>query len=196
MFLWSHAARKPSKKSGYLLSASWLADVSARRRAVERRPTVETTKEREVNELQMFRTFHEVRQIEAGDVIPDYHIRVDLLKELGPFQQQFRLILVRDDLGASDIGASVERENIPDERFRFACASRGSIPNCNNGISSAITLSSYHVGNLDDRIFVGLWEDTLSTCTLDVETEYPERCDPRPFALGRVRYELVPSIIP
>ena len=175
---------------------SWLASVSARRRADGRRPTVEATEEREVNELQMFRTFHEVRQIEAGDVIPDYHIRVNLLEELRPFQQQFRFIFVRNDLGASNIGAVIEREDIPDEGFRLAWACRGSISNCNNGIGSAITLSSYHVGNLDDRILVGLWKDTLSASALDVETEYPERCDPRPFALRRVRYELVPSIIP
>ena len=65
----------------------------------------------------MFRAFHEVRQIEAGDVIPDYHIRVNLLEELRPFQQQFRFITVRNDLGASNIGAAIEREDISDEGF-------------------------------------------------------------------------------
>ena len=59
-----------------------------------------------------------------------------------------------------------------------------------------ITLSSDHIGNLDYRILVGLREDTLPTRTLNIETEYPERSDPGPFTLGRMRYELVPSVPP
>jgi hypothetical protein len=59
----------------------------------------------------------------------------------------------------------------------------------------AITLSSHHVGDLDDRILTGLREDTLPTRTLDIETEYPERRDLGPFAFGRVRNELVPSAL-
>lgn len=47
--------------------------------------TVQASKVREVDDLEMFRAVHEVRQIEAGDIVPDYHIRVDLLKELRPF---------------------------------------------------------------------------------------------------------------
>ena len=59
-----------------------------------------------------------------------------------------------------------------------------------------ITLSSHHVGNLDDRILVGLREDTLPARALDVETEDPERCDLGPFAFRWMRYELVPPVLP
>lgn len=46
--------------------------------------TIETTEVREIDEVEMFCAIHEVRQIEVGDVVPDYHIRVNLLEELGP----------------------------------------------------------------------------------------------------------------
>lgn len=36
-------------------------------------------------ELKVFCAVREVRQIEVGDVVSDYHVRVNLLKELGPF---------------------------------------------------------------------------------------------------------------
>ena len=49
-----------------------------------------------------------------------------------------------------------------------------------------ITLSSHHVGNLNDRILVSLREDTLPASTLDIETEDPERCDLGPLAFRRM----------
>ena len=59
----------------------------------------------------------------------------------------------------------------------------------------AITLLGRHIGNLDDRVSAGLWEDTLPTRALGIKTKYPERRDLRPFTLRWVRYKLVPSII-
>jgi len=59
-----------------------------------------------------------------------------------------------------------------------------------------ITLSSHHIGDLDDRILVSLREDALPACALDVKTEDPERCYLGPFAFGRMRDELVPPILP
>ena len=59
--------------------------MSIRRRRIQRARTVKTAKVREVSDLKVFCALHEVWQIEAGDVIPDDHIGVDLLEELGPF---------------------------------------------------------------------------------------------------------------
>jgi hypothetical protein len=56
--------------------------MSAQRRRIERMRTVETAKVREVDDLEVFCAVHEVWQIEAGDIVPNYHIRVDLLEEL------------------------------------------------------------------------------------------------------------------
>lgn len=64
------------------------------------------------------------------------------------------------------------------------------------GYLPEITLSSHHVGDLDDRILVSLREDTLPARTLDIKAKDPERCDLGPFAFGRMRNELVVSILP
>lgn len=45
---------------------------------------MKTTKVRKVDDLQVFRPVHEVWQIETRNVIPNYHIGVDLLDELRP----------------------------------------------------------------------------------------------------------------
>ena len=58
-----------------------------------------------------------------------------------------------------------------------------------------ITLSSHHVGDLDDRILVSLREDTLPARALDIKTEDSERCNFGPFAFGWMRDELVPPVI-
>lgn len=54
------------------------------------------------------------------------------------------------------------------------------------------TLSSYHIGNLDDRIDVSLGEYTLSTRTLNIEAEYSERSQLGPLPVRRMRDEIVP----
>ena len=59
-----------------------------------------------------------------------------------------------------------------------------------------ITLSSHHVGDLDDRILVSLWEDTLPTRALYIKAKDPERCDLGPFAFRWMRDEPVVSIVP
>lgn len=58
------------------------------------------------------------------------------------------------------MGAGIEGEDVPDERLAFS-------------------LPSDHVGDLDDGVDVGFWKDTLSTGTLDIETEDPEGCNIR-----------------
>jgi len=59
-----------------------------------------------------------------------------------------------------------------------------------------ITLSSHHIGDLDDRILVSLRENTLPARTFNIKTEDPEGCDLGPFAFGQMRDELVPPILP
>ena len=59
-------------------------------------------------------------QIEVRDVVPDDDIGIDLLYEVTPFQEKLSLVLEGDDLRANDIRASVQREDIPDERFVLA----------------------------------------------------------------------------
>lgn len=53
------------------------------------------------------------------------------------------------------------------------------------------TLSSNHVGDLDDRILVGFGKDSLSTCALDIETEDPEGRETAPLPVRSVRDEIV-----
>lgn len=53
------------------------------------------------------------------------------------------------------------------------------------------TLSSNHVGDLDDRVLVGFGKDSLSTSALDIETEDPERREIAPLAVRSVRDEVV-----
>jgi hypothetical protein len=72
----------------------------------------------------------------------------------------------------------------------------GKLPTMTMGYVPEITLPSHHVGDLDDRIFVGLREDTLPARALDIKAEDPERCDLGPFAFRWMRDELVPSILP
>lgn len=59
-----------------------------------------------------------------------------------------------------------------------------------------ITLSSHHVGDLDDWILIRLRKDPLPACALDIETEDPERCNLGPFPFRRMRDEVVPPILP
>jgi len=64
------------------------------------------------------------------------------------------------------------------------------------GYPLEITLSSHHVGDLDDRILVRLREDTLSARAFDIETEDTEGCNLGPFAFRWMRYEFVPPALP
>ena len=57
---------------------------------------------------------------------------------------------------------------------------------------STHTLTSDHVRNLDDRILLRLWEDTLTTRALNIKTEYTEGRRLRPLSVGRMRNEVVP----
>jgi hypothetical protein len=75
-------------------------------------------------------------------------------------------------LRSDDMGAGIEGKDVPDERLAFS-------------------LPCDHVGDLDDGIDVRFREDTLSTGTLDIETEDSEGCDIRSITFRRVRDEFV-----
>ena len=70
------------------------------------------------------------------------------------------------------------------------------LPTTALGYTLEITLSSHHVGDLDYRILVGLWEDTLSARAFDIKTQDAEGCNLGPFSFGWMRYEFVPSTLP
>ena len=55
------------------------------------------------------------------------------------------------------------------------------------------TLTCHHVRNLNDRVNVCLWEDTLASRTLDIEAENTKGSDFRPLPVRCMGYELVPS---
>jgi len=72
----------------------------------------------------------------------------------------------------------------------------GQLPTTALRCALVFTLSSYHVGDLDDRILVSLWEDALSARAFDVKTEDAEGCNLGPFAFGWMRYKFVPPALP
>jgi len=53
------------------------------------------------------------------------------------------------------------------------------------------TLTSDHIGNLDDRVDICLRENTFSSSTLDIETEDPQWCNLLPVSFGSMRDESV-----
>jgi len=58
------------------------------------------------------------------------------------------------------------------------------------------TLSSHHVGDLNDRILVSLWKDTLSARAFDIKTDDAEGRNLGPFAFGWMRYKFIPPALP
>jgi len=55
---------------------------------------------------------------------------------------------------------------------------------------AALTLPCNHCRDLNHRIDVGLGENSLSSCALDVETEDPQWRDLQPVTIRRVRDEV------
>src|SRR5262249_54915720 len=56
------------------------------------------------------------------------------------------------------------------------------------------TMCGHHVGDLDDRVDLGLGEDALSPGTLDMETENAQWGDPLPLAFGCVADQPVVAV--
>ena len=109
----------------------------------------------------------EVLHIVAGD-----DVRIDLAHKVRPLLEHGALLHVGEDLRADDVRARVEREYVAYE-----------------GVLVALAL--HHVGDLDDRVLVGLGKDALAAGALDVEREYAQRRDLDPLALGRMRDEVL-----
>lgn len=55
--------------------------------------------------------------------------------------------------------------------------------------SIQLTLSGYHVCNLNDRIFIRFGKDTFATSTLDIEGQNSQGRNMRPVAFRRVRLD-------
>ena len=60
--------------------------------------------------------------------------------------------------------------------------------------TEVLTLSSYHVCNLNNRIDWCIRENTFATCTLNIETENSQRRNLRPICFWGMRNESVVSV--
>lgn len=133
---------------------------STERSSLARRLTNKLSEIGELIALERFGSVQKVRQIEIRNVVSDHDVRVDLGYEIPPSLQHFPFIVVFQNLRSDDMSACVEGKDVPDERLAFS-------------------LPCDHVGDLDDGIDVRFWEDTLSTGTLDIETEDSKGCNIR-----------------
>jgi hypothetical protein len=70
------------------------------------------------------RTVQEVGQIEIGDVIPNNHIRIDLLHKRLPMLKHVLLVLEREHLRTNNVRTRVEGEHIANKGLTFAYALR------------------------------------------------------------------------
>jgi hypothetical protein len=52
-----------------------------------------------------------------------------------------------------------------------------------------MTLAGNHIGNLNDRVYLGFGKHTLATSTFDVEAQDPQRSNFGPFSVGWMRDE-------
>jgi hypothetical protein len=139
-------------------------------------------------------TVHEVRKIEAGDVIPDDDIRIDLGNELLPCLQHPGLVLEADDLWPYNVGYLLQAEHVSDKWRSFAFT-RCSILTSHSR-KHKHTLTGDHVRDLNDWVLLRLGEDSFSAGTFDVEAKNTKRRDLLPFSLRSVRLEeIVPGIL-
>jgi hypothetical protein len=124
----------------------------------------------------------EVGQVKVCNVVAGDDVRVDLLDEIFPREEEAFLGFVGEDLGSDNLGARVDGEDVADEGFGRAFPStdeqRGGTISCND------------IGNLDDWIDRCLGEHTGSSGTFDIETEDPEGRNTSPFALRGMRHNL------
>lgn len=117
--------------------------------------TIETSKERKLENSEMFGTVQKIWEIEIGGVITDDNIRINLPNKIAPCGKQLILLVERHGVGADNVRAGVENHDIPDKWLGLSL-------NCNHGC------------DLDDGINLGLGEDTLTTSALNIETQNPE----------------------
>ena len=129
-----------------------------------------TTEVGKLGRLERFGSIEQVWEVEVGNVVADDDIRVDLLNEFGPSLEHVDLLVERKHLTSDDVRAGVEREDVLDKGRRFA-------------------LPCDHVGDLDDGVDGGFWEDALAPRTLDIEAQNPERGDLGPVAFRGMGYE-------
>src|SRR5690606_24052350 len=112
----------------------------------------------------MFRAVEEVGEIKVGNVVANYDIWIHLLQEFRPLQQHRLFILKLKDLSVDDRGAVVECKDISHKWL-------------------LVSVPSHHGCDLNNGILVCLWEDTLSSSTLDIKRQYSQRRNFGKFSL-------------
>ena len=88
---------------------------------MSRERTPKPAKVRKGRRFERFSPVDQVRQVKVGNVVADDDVRVGLLQELAPTQEQVLLLVKLKDLSADDVGAGLQRKDVPDEGFAFAC---------------------------------------------------------------------------
>jgi hypothetical protein len=75
---------------------------------------------REILHVQMPRPIDQIRQVEVINVVSGDNVRVRFADKHCPAVQQVRFAVARIHVRADNLGASVQREHVPDEGFPLA----------------------------------------------------------------------------
>ena len=78
----------------------------------------------EIPHAQMPRPIYQIRQVEVINVVPGDDIRVRFADKHRPAVQQVRFAVARIHVRADNLGASVQREHVPDEGLPLALDQR------------------------------------------------------------------------
>ncbi len=113
--------------------------------------------------LEVLGPVEEVGKVEVGNVVACDDVRVHLVEEVPPGRKHLLLLLEGQDLGGHDGACCVEAEDISNEGL-------------------LVSVLCDDVGDLDDRVVVGLGEDALATGAFDIEREDPQGGHLGPFA--------------
>lgn len=120
-----------------------------------------------IGKLERLCAVQEIGEVKVGRVVADYHVGIDFFHKLAPGQEQLSLGAKLEYLGADNVGACVECEDVANEWL-------------------GLSVAGNHGRNLNDRVDVGLGEDALATGTLDIERKDAERGDLQVISLGLV----------
>jgi hypothetical protein len=116
----------------------------------------------------MLCSVEEIGKVEIANVVANDDIRVHLFEEVSPGHEHLFFSVKLVYLGVDDQAASVEYEDIPNERL-------------------GLSVSRHHIGNLDDRILIRFWEDSLASGAFDIERQDSHRRHLSPLAFMAMR---------
>jgi hypothetical protein len=129
--------------------------------------TLEPAQEGKVFGLELLRSIEQVRQVEVGNIVANDDVRIALLDKLTPALEHLGLVLELEHLGADDVRAGVEGEDVADEGLQLA-------------------LPGHHVGDLDDGVDLGFGEDPFAAGALEIEAEDAQGGNLAPVAFCRM----------